>query len=374
MIKKLRYRFIPIFFILLVVSAISCPVIAKDFVVVIDPGHGGRDPGALGKLTNEKTINLRVALRLGKKIKRSFSDVKVIYTRNKDIFIPLNKRAQIANKANADLFISVHTNSVKRGTVYGTETFTLGLSRVKANFEVAKRENSVIEIEDNYQETYAGFDPSSAESYIVFEFIQDSHMKESVEFARLVQKQFKSYARRVDRGVHQERFLVLRKTSMPSVLIELGFISTRKEERFLKSSKGVEKMAESIFRAFKNYKNNQSLAHSNRPQTNSKPISSTTNRYQINTSKAPIFKVQILTSSKKLSYRDKRFKKHKNISYYKERGIYKYTIGASTNYNQMNQLRRNLSRHFKGAFLVAFHPNGTKLNIHKAIKQFKQKH
>lgn len=368
MIRKSHYCSTFFYMLLLIVFTVSNPAVAKNFIVVIDAGHGGHDSGALGKITKEKTINLKVALSLGKKIERNFSDVKVVYTRKKDIFIPLNKRATIANRANADLFISIHTNAVKRGRVYGAETFTLGLSRTKANFEVAKRENSVIEIEENYKQTYAGFNPSSAESYIMFEFIQDKHMKESVEFARLIQKQFKIYARRNDKGVHQAGFLVLRKTSMPSVLVELGFITTPKEERFLHSSRGVEKMAESLFRAFRKYKKEQyKIKNTSRPKVTIKKTSTSFSTDR------PIFKVQVLTSSKRLSKKDRRLHGHKGATYYREKGIYKYTIGASTDYNLINKLRSKLARSFKGAFLVAFDKYGTKINIHKAIKQFKNK-
>ena len=183
----------------------------KDFVVVIDAGHGGHDPGAIGKISKEKNINLNVALKLGNLIKKNCDDVKVIYTRSRDVFIPLDRRAEIANNAKADLFISVHTNALaKNRTAKGASTWTLGLAKSDANLEVAKRENSVILYESDYQTRYAGFNPNSAESYIIFEFMQDKYMEQSVHLASLVQKQFRHTCKRVDRGVHQAGFLVLK--------------------------------------------------------------------------------------------------------------------------------------------------------------------
>ena len=226
------------------------------FTVVIDPGHGGRDPGAIGKRGKEKTINLNVALKLGKLIQANCQDVHIVYTRQKDVFVGLDRRAQIANDAKADLFISIHTNSVARGrTVRGTETYTLGLHRTDENLEVAKKENSVILIENDYEQRYAGFNPNSAESYIIFEFLQDRNMEKSVQLATLIQRQFKGTAKRIDKGVHQAGFLVLRETTMPGVLVELGYISTPDEERYLKSANGQKALARSIYKGFKAYKN-----------------------------------------------------------------------------------------------------------------------
>lgn len=237
----------------------------KDFVVVIDPGHGGHDPGAIGRRGKEKNINLNVALKVGQLIQNNCNDVKVIYTRKTDVFIPLDRRAQIANNAKADLFISIHTNSIARGrTVRGAETYTLGLHRTEENLEVAKKENSVILIEDNYEQRYAGFNPNSSESYIIFEFVQDKNMEKSVKLATLIQKQFKNTAKRIDKGVHQAGFLVLRATSMPSVLVELGYISTPDEEQYLLSDAGTTALSNSIYKAFLNYKREHDAPH--RPQ------------------------------------------------------------------------------------------------------------
>ncbi len=230
----------------------------KAFTVVIDAGHGGRDAGALGLVSKEKDINLRVALAVGRLIEANMIGVKVVCTRQTDTFVELDERANIANRNKADLFISIHTNSTaagKAGTAaQGAETYTLGMHRAADNLEVAKRENSVISLESNYEERYEGFDPSSSESYIIFELMQDDYMKQSVRFADLVQSQFHSTAGRVNKGVFQAGFLVLRNTSMPSALIELGFINNKAEEQFLNSDAGVEKMSRSIYNAFKTYK------------------------------------------------------------------------------------------------------------------------
>ena len=208
----------------------------RDYIVVIDAGHGGKDPGAVGKKAKEKNINLNVALALGQLIEKNMKDTKVMYTRKTDVFVSLDRRARIANEAKADLFISIHTNALPKGRIArGTETYTLGMARADENLEVAKRENSVILVVVEFKERYAGFNPKSSESYIMFEFMQDKYMEQSVSLAKGIQGQFKSYARRVDKGVHQAGFLVLRATSMPSVLVELGYISTPDEETYLRS-------------------------------------------------------------------------------------------------------------------------------------------
>lgn len=225
------------------------------FTLVLDAGHGGKDPGALGrKKGREKNINLAVALAVGRLIEQNLKDVKVIYTRKTDVFVELDERARIANKAKADLFVSIHTNALPgRAQARGSETYTLGMHRAADNLEVAKRENSVISLERDYENRYEGFDPKSSESYIIFEFMQDRNMEQSVRLATLIQKQFRS-AGRPDKGVHQAGFLVLRATSMPSCLIELGYITTATEEAYLTSDRGVRELANSIYQAIKKYK------------------------------------------------------------------------------------------------------------------------
>ena len=383
---------------------------AKDFVVVIDAGHGGHDPGAIGKISKEKNINLKVALKLGNLIKQNCNDVKVVYTRSKDVFIPLDRRAEIANNAKADLFISIHTNALANNrTAKGASTWTLGLAKSDANLEVAKRENSVILYEDDYKTRYAGFNPNSAESYIIFEFMQDKYMEQSVHLASLVQKQFRHHCKRVDRGVHQAGFLVLKASAMPSILVELGFISTPEEERYLNTEEGSSTLAKGIYRAFLSYKREHEIRLTGSSRTalpnddevtdtevaqidsteseNKKPqniprtdklvteaktqrpivVESTTNDSEIT------FKIQILTSSRPLSKNDKRLKGLKDVDYYKENGLYKYTYGASSDYNKVLLTRRNtVTPLFKDAFIIAFR-NGEKMNINEAIANFKKR-
>lgn len=372
--------------------------LSKKFVVVIDAGHGGHDPGAVGKISKEKNINLSVALQLGKLINEQCSDTRVIYTRNKDVFIPLARRAEIANEAKADLFISIHTNSVGRNkSVQGASTWTLGLAKSDANLEVAKRENSVILYEDDYKTRYAGFNPNSAESYIIFEFMQDKYMSQSVHLASLVQKEFKQTGKRIDRGVHQAGFLVLKASAMPSILVELGFISNPTEERYLNSEIGKIALANSIFQAFLTYKEEQKMRLEEskgdtlpevklQQSTTSKPSSSTTSasttpqktpvaatstQTQKATQQVPVFKVQILTSSKPLSPKDRQFKGLKSIDFYKENGLYKYIYGSSTNYNEILRIKKDISKRIKDAFIIAF-KNGKKMDTATAIREFKE--
>jgi len=380
---------------------------AKDFVVVIDPGHGGHDPGAVGKISKEKNINLNVALKLGNMIKKNCDDVKVIFTRTKDVFIPLNRRAEIANNAKADLFISIHTNALANNrTAKGASTWTLGLAKSDANLAVAQRENSVILYESDYKTRYAGFNPNSAESYIIFEFMQDKYMEQSVHLASLVQKQFRHTCKRVDRGVHQAGFLVLKASAMPSILVELGFISTPEEERYLNSEEGTGTLAKGIYRAFLTYKkeheirltgvsrtiipddeemseNELAATQPKEEKTDSAPVQ-TELVAQAKPQQRPItvesatnsgeitFKIQILTSSSPLTKNDKRLKGLKDVDYYKEKGLYKYTYGASTDYNKVLRSKRAITDKFKDAFIIAFR-DGEKMNINAAIAEFKKK-
>lgn len=395
---------------LLVFPCCIAGVEAKDFVVVIDAGHGGHDPGAVGKISNEKTINLNVALRLGRLIKKNCPDVKVIYTREKDVFIPLDRRAEIANNAKADLFISIHTNALPNNrTIQGASTWTLGLAKSDANLEVAKRENSVILYESDYKTRYAGFNPNSAESYIIFEFMQDKYMSQSVHLAALVQKQFRNTCKRVDRGVHQAGFLVLKASAMPSILVELGFISTPAEERYLNTEEGISSLANGIFRAFLTYKREQEIRLRGSSNTvlpeETEAVAEARDAAAVDTAQAKseekttssaetgqggkspqraekkavvqtgqgsiVFKVQILTSSRPLEKNDKRFKGLKNVDYYKEGGMYKYTYGASTDYNQVLRGKRYIADKFEDAFIIAF-KDGEKININTAISEFKK--
>lgn len=365
-----------------------------NFTVVIDAGHGGHDPGAIGRRGKEKNINLSVALKLGRLIKQNCPDTRVVYTREKDVFVPLHRRAEIANEVKANLFISIHTNSLasRSSKVSGTETYTLGLHRTQENLEVAQKENAVILIEDDYKQRYAGFNPNSAESYIIFEFLQDKNMAQSVKFATAVQRGFRN-ANRIDKGVHQAGFLVLRATSMPSVLIELGYITNPTEEAFLLSEQGSSTLAQSIYRAFLNYKGEKTAGSSQLiPVESAAPLTEATDipeaevaevsaaparqtapqSKEVSPAGKPVFKIQILTSDRQLSPKSKLFKGLSPVESYKEKGIIKYTYGSDTNYNKILRLKRSkVDGKFKDAFIIAF-KDGVKMNINQAIREFKQ--
>ena len=391
----------------------------KRFTLVIDAGHGGHDAGALGAKSKEKNINLNVALAFGRYVERNMPDVRVIYTRTTDVFIPLHDRANIANKTNADLFISVHTNALPAGKIArGFETYSLGMHRAKDNLDVAMRENSVISMEKGYQQTYQGFDPKSSESYIIFEFIQGKNMERSVEIARSIQNSVCQNANRPDKGVHQAGFLVLRETSMPSCLIELGFITTPDEENLLNDESRIDDIAKAIYEGFAKYKNKydkrvtipyrSQASEGNgipsivpdsykRPERKSTPMrkqvveTAPARKQNVDTaparkqtvapvkkqtpasvkSDAPIFKVQILVSSRVLRKGDAHFKGEENYDSYQASGMVKYTIGASANYNEIYQLRKSLLDKFPEAFIIAF-KNGKKYDVNQAIREFKQ--
>ena len=240
-------------------TLVSMPLFSfqKNFkvrTVVIDAGHGGKDPGTLGKITREKDIVLKIALKTGKYIEANLPGVDVLYTRKTDKYVDFQARADVANKNKADLFISVHANSIVGANAFGTETFVMGLHKDNSNFEVAKRENSVILMDENYKEKYEGFDPNSPESYILFSLNQSAYQENSLKFAQKVEDQFKNRVGRSSRGVKQAGFLVLWMTTTPSVLIETGFLSNSKEEAFLASENGQDLIASGIYRAFKEYK------------------------------------------------------------------------------------------------------------------------
>ena len=380
------------------------------FKLVIDAGHGGRDAGAVGKYSKEKNINLKVALAFGSLVENNCPDVQVIYTRKTDVFVPLQRRADIANDHKADLFISIHTNSLPKGRIaYGAETYTLGMARADDNLEVAKRENSVITYETNYKEVYQGFDPNKVESYIIFELLQDKNMSQSVELARCIQQQYSGHAKRTNKGVHQAGFLVLRNTSMPAVLTELGFISTPQEENFLNSEMGVKKMARSIFNGFQNYRTKYDKKHRVKPvqvpelepmaeepvaekprpvvreEKEAKEEKTTTvvreidekvSKNEAPSSDAdngrPVFKVQLMVSDRPLKSGDRRFKGIRPVDSYKEKGMYKYTYGSTQDYDEAKRLQRSVKAKLPNTFIVAF-LHGERVNLFEAIKMSKRK-
>lgn len=395
---------------MLVVTAFAAN---KRFTLVIDPGHGGHDAGARGAISMEKNINLTVALRFGKYVEQNMPEVRVIYTRKQDVFIPLHERANIANRANADLFISVHTNALPAGKVArGFETYTLGMHRAKDNLDVAMRENSVISMEKGFEQTYEGFDPKSSESYIIFEFIQGKNMERSVDLARMIQRSVCDSGCRPDKGVHQAGFLVLRETSMPSCLIELGFITTPDEERLLNDNAKVDDIAKGIYEAFAKYKNKYDRSVSvpyraanrqestlpkivpdsykeeaeNRRVKKQEPVrrtraaktddsdrkADTVASQSRNAPKdAPVFKLQIFVGNRNLRKGDAHFKGETEFDSFQEGNLVKYTLGASTNYNEIYRLRKEKMEKFPEAFIIAF-KNGKKYDVNQAIREFKQ--
>lgn len=361
----------------------------RPFTLVIDAGHGGKDPGAIGRRgTKEKHINLSVAKLFGKAVANKYPEIKIIYTRSKDVFIPLNQRAKIANQAKADLFISIHTNASKNRSARGCETFTLGAGSSAEALAAAKYENEVILKEENFEATYNGFNPSSTESYIIFELLRGHDMEKSVSCAEHIQNRMVMRSKLPNRGVSSAGFLVLHQTAMPSILIELGFISNSTEEKLLASSNGQEKLVKGIFEGFCNYyeeykKTKLDDKKESRPVTNevTEPVTNnesaeapiiteeqTAPQNNITEEKSlPVFKVQILTSDKKLKVGDSRFKGEK-VDYYYENRMYKYTCGASTDRNEIERLRRRLAKKFKGAFVIAF-INDKRVDINKITKK-----
>lgn len=344
------------------IFTISLSAQNTKFTVVIDPGHGGRDPGAVGSSSKEKDIVLSVALKLGELIKNNHPDVSVIYTRNKDVFVPLNQRASIANKEHANLFISIHCNALdrRRTSPQGVETFVLGLHRSNDNLNVAKAENSVIMYEEDYSVKYEGFNPNEPESYIIFEFMANEFLDLSVYFASLVQNQLVTNSKRINRNVRQAGFLVLREVAMPSVLVELGYISNKQEETYMKSNSGQTSLATSIYNGFRDYKreyDKKSFVFSNGNETNNRSIAHSTTT---TTSPGREYRIQIFVSSNKLDNGSPSFKGLNPVDFYLDGGVYKYTYGNSNNPAIAIKELREVKKKFKDAFIVEFE-NGNRV-------------
>lgn len=356
----LRYKYA--FFLLLSIFLFgvfeNLPAQGKKFTVVIDPGHGGREPGAVTKNTKEKDVTLSVGKMLGELIQRNHQDVNVVYTRKTDVSVDLAKRAQIANKAHADLFISIHCNALdrKKRSPQGVETFVLGLHRSKDNLDVAKAENSVILYEEDYSTKYQGFNPNEPESYIMFEFISDQYLQHSVYFATLVQNKLVRNSKRVNRNVRQAGFLVLREVAMPSILVELGYISNADDERYLRSSSGQNSMANSIYQAFKEYKREyDKKSHvftrsGNRKDTAAQQITADTDSNTKSISSE--FRVQFLTSPRKLKNDSPQLKGLSPVDFYMDGTTYKYTYGSSSDINEVIKMLKTAQAKFKDAFII----------------------
>ena len=358
-------------------------ITARPFTVVLDAGHGGHDSGTRGNGYREKDIALDIVLQIGNQLEKN-SSIKVLYTRKKDVFIPLNKRAEFANKAKADLFVSIHCNAHKT-TVSGTETFVLGLHANQRNFEIAKKENAVILLEDNYKSKYDGFDPGKPESIIGLTLMQEAYLDKSLSVASLVQENFKEQLNRVDRGVKQAGFLVLHQTFMPSVLIETGFLTHKKEGKYLNSWKGKQEISKSIAKSIVQYMDNiytttvDKSTKSTTPPQDNKRASSTKNhsvskpkevvkkapiKHEIekevsNASQEIVFKVQLFVVSKEISKSSKLFKGLSPISKIKRKsGVYKYYYGETSCYQSAkNNQKQARKKGFKSAYIVAFKNN-----------------
>ncbi len=376
-------------FLLLTSFNISVGQVHKIKTVVIDAGHGGYDPGCLGSKTKEKDVTLSIALKLGKYIETNFPDVKVIFTRETDVFVELFKRAKIANDNNADLFISIHCNANPSKIPYGAETYVMGLHKSQANLDVAQKENASILMEDSYANNYDGFNPNSTEAYIIFSLYQNAYLDQSLNLATKVQKQLKEKVGMCDKGVKQAGFLVLYKTAMPSILIETGFLSNLKDEKFLSSTGGQDYIALGIYSAFKDYINEINGINTNNTTGKDFFQRKDSTAYQmivkdsINSGKDTsgvvkkkneiFFKVQFASSSVKKALNSTNFKGIKDVQEYFNNGMYKYITGNETTYEAATTLLNKVHNlGFKDAFIIAF-LNGKRITPQEAVKLIKGK-
>ena len=328
--------------------------------LVIDPGHGGKDPGALSQYGKEKDVVLAIGLKLRKYIEDSLPDVNVIMTRDKDVFIELYRRAKIANENKADLFISIHANSNESSKPRGSETYVMGLYKTKANLAVAKKENQVILQETNYQQQYDGFDPNSPEGNIIFSLYQNAFLAQSLQMADLIQKHFHQNPKLINRGVKQAGFLVLWKTAMPSLLVETGFISNKTDGNYLISTQGQDSIALAIFQAFKDYK-----LKMERQGVEESPIKENLPENKVDFDKGLVYSIQVLTTKKVIPLQPKNFNEFSDV-YKKPGGVWnKYYIGAESNFKDISEKFKNVKKYYKDAFIVAF-KEGKKISVKEA--------
>lgn len=434
----LRYRRFLLILLAILLPSLTVMGADKRFTLVIDAGHGGHDSGAKGAISYEKDLTLKYALAFGKAVERGCPDVRVIYTRKTDVFLPLHERADIANRNKADLFISIHINALDHGAIsYGFQSYTLGTGEhtgskgLKENLEVARRENSVIFMERDYKANYKGLE-NSAESDIMFELIADKNRERSVELSRLMQREVCKATGRVNGGPHQNNLAVLRLTSMPAVLLELGFITTPDEENFLNTDSALTLYTKGIYNAFVAYKNkygsdnidipyrdtsekfestlsgasNRRVSNARQSQDDDDSVPAQNSRQkqansqrqrnaqkqkdtqkqnnaqnskdaqkqkltqkQVVEKSKPVFKVQIFSSKVKVKDGDSQFKGLKGCESYEEGSYTKYTYGASNNYNEIYRLRKDVLEKFPSAFIVAF-KDGKKMDVNQGIKEF----
>ena len=348
-----------VFMLMLAISLQSVIASEKTWVIVIDPGHGGKDPGAIGSISREKNINLAIALKTGEYIKNNINNVKVLYTRDSDIFVGLNERADFANKNRADLFISIHTNAISKKTIKGTETWIMGPAKDEENLAVAMKENEVILLEDDFSTKYEGFDPKSPESYIMFTIMQNTFKEQSTWLASNIQSQFKNRAGRVDLGVKQAGFWVLYMTTMPSVLVETGFITNQDEEKFLLSKEGQDYIASAIFRASRDYineidKKSQIITSA---ETENMLAGDSSDAYSGSVSDELVFMVQITASVEKKEIKPGNFKGIKEITEIPSDGRFRYATGAFANYQEAADYRKKIVDFYPDAFVIAVKNN-----------------
>jgi N-acetylmuramoyl-L-alanine amidase len=387
-----RVTFLTLLFAFIIPGIAMMPYELSDGTVkrvVIDAGHGGRDSGNLGTgryKAKEKDISLEVALMVGNYIRENIAGVEVIYTRNTDKFVELRERCAMANRADADLFISIHCNAHTTRSAYGTETFVMGLTREKANLEVAKRENSVIFLEEDYEKNYEGFDPNDPQGAIVARLSSNAHLDQSIRLADLIQDQFRERVGRHDRGVKQSVLYVLDFTAMPSVLVELGFLTNHSEEDFLNTKKGKEYMASAIYRAFKQYKKeadeldrlNQldeadpELEKPVEPETaeelSTAASSAAAQAPSIEANEFPVYKIQIATSSKQLAPTPANFSGLTGVAMYEDRGLYKFTYGEFESQEAAaGALKEVRDKGFADAFVIAWY-KGERISLTKAAE------
>lgn len=330
----------------------------KRWVVVIDAGHGGKDPGAIGKSSKEKDITLKLAQQTGKLISDNIPNVRIIYTRSTDVFVELYQRAKIANDAKADLFISIHCNANKSKTPRGTEVYVMGASKTDDNLEVAMKENSSALLEEGHEEKYDGINPNSSEAYIAFSLYQNMYLDRSLQFSQNVIKNMNSYVKLPDRGIRQAPFFVLYRTTMPSVLIEAGFISNLADEAMLNSVSGQQKISYSIYKAFLDYKNqiDKSKVDAINPVFDKEPEPQQSNPDTVKNNPGEIvFRVQFATFDNKIPEGDKKLRGLTDIYYSKAGGKYKHFCGKFTGFDEAAQYQAEVRRKgFADAFVVAF--------------------
>lgn len=345
------------------INIVNAQVSKDEFIVVLDAGHGGHDPGKHAKSgLKEKDIALKIVLGIGEILEKN-KNIKVVYTRKTDVFVDLVKRGKIANNANADLFVSVHCNA-HNSQAYGSETYVLGIHRNKTNFEVAKAENEVIFLEENYEENYAGFDPNTPESFIGLSFMQEEYLDQSIKLATIIQDNFTNQLKRKNRGVKQAGFIVLHQTVMPSVLIETGFVTNTNEGQYLNSNKGQLELSTAIANAIMDYKTDVDLNvgnHIEKPIADTSPINK-------NSITNIVFKVQLAASRRALDPKPYNFNGLNEVSREKTDNLYRYYYGNTTDYHQVQQLQiQAQNKGYKTAFITAF-KDGKRVKVSEALK------